>query len=143
MSDFESMVQSEVERRLKNPEYLRSQIISLSDKIKMLAPKAEFFDAVSASPGSMSMAEVAQIIGKKDYGQNNLFKFLLSKNIITKYKNNRGKTQHRPYQQYIHLFKINEEPYVVNGVTCLNCKLEVNQKGLAYILKLIEKEEEL
>ena len=103
-------------------------IASLNSKIKVLEPKAEFFDAVAESKDAISLAEAAKVLDL-GIGRNKLFDFLRNEKIL--------QMDNQPYQRYIDAgyFRTIEQRYTVNDEVRINIKTLVYQKGLDYIRK--------
>ena len=99
-----------------------------------LLPKAEFFDAVTDSKTAIPIGDVAKILDM-GIGRNKLFEFLRQKDILT-YDN-------RPYQRYIDAgyFRVVEQKYEAGGEVRINIKTLVFQKGIDFIRKQLQKEE--
>ncbi|WP_297430189.1 phage antirepressor KilAC domain-containing protein [Clostridium sp.] len=104
-------------------------------RVKLLEPKAQFYDDVAGSKDSIEMGHVAKVLGIRGMGRNRLFSLLRDKKILD--KNN------IPYQQYVDLgyFRVLEQKYSVpNGETKINIKTMVFQKGIDFILRKIREQ---
>jgi len=103
-------------------------IASLNSKIKVLEPKAEFFDAVAESKDAISLAEAAKVL-ELGIGRNKLFEFLRKEKILQR--------DNQPYQKYVDLgyFRTIEQKYTVGDEVRINIKTLIYQKGLDYIRK--------
>ncbi|BBK75870.1 phage antirepressor [Clostridium butyricum] len=102
-------------------------------KIKLLEPKAQFYDCVAGSKDSIEMGHVAKVLGIKGMGRNKIFSLLRNEKVLD--RNN------IPYQQYVDLgyFRVLEQKYTVSsGETKINIKTMVFQKGIDFIRKKIE-----
>lgn len=102
-------------------------------KIKLLEPKAQFYDYVAGSKDSIEMGHVAKVLGIKGMGRNKIFSLLRNEKVLD--RNN------IPYQQYVDLgyFRVLEQKYTVSsGETKINIKTMVFQKGIDFIRKKIE-----
>lgn len=105
----------------------------LAEQNKLMAPKAEFYDAVAGSPDAIAMKDVAKILNMR-IGRNNLFKFLRNNKVLM--------NNNQPYQKYMDAgyFRVIEQKYTLpNGDTKIRFKTLVYQKGLDYIRKLLIK----
>lgn len=105
--------------------------------LAIAAPKADFYDAVTGSDDCIDMAAAAKTLAIKGMGRTKLFKFLRDHKILQ--KNN------QPYQEQVDAgrFRVIESKWTDgNGDTHINLKTVVYQKGLDYIRKLIDKEQE-
>lgn len=60
MSDLESMVQAEVERRLNNPAFLQQKVSDLLMRLQEVQPKLESHDALMGSETTMSITNAAK-----------------------------------------------------------------------------------
>ena len=101
-------------------------------RVKILEPKAQFYDDVTGSKDAIEMGHVAKVLGIKRMGRNRLFSLLRGKKVLD--KNN------IPYQQYVDLgyFRVLEQKYTVsNGQTKINIKTMVFQKGIDFIVRKI------
>lgn len=101
-------------------------------RLKLLEPKAQFYDDVAGSKDSVEMGHVAKVLGIRRMGRNRLFSLLRDKKVLD--KNN------IPYQQYVDLgyFRVLEQKYSVpSGETKINIKTMVFQKGIDFILRKI------
>jgi len=138
----------ELESKLNRPTTLRESLLAqvklidenekLQIENKAMTPKAEFFDAVTDSKTALEMGKIAKVLAIKGYGRNKLFAFLREAKIL--------RHNNEPYQQYIDrgLFRIIEQKYKVPcGETRISIKTLVFQKGLDYILKAVNKHEDI
>jgi phage antirepressor YoqD-like protein len=127
---------------LDNPDLLIAAVTKLKEeregrleaekRVKLLEPKAQFYDDVAGSKDAIEMGHVAKVLGIKRMGRNRLFSLLRDKKILD--KNN------IPYQQYVDLgyFRVLEQKYTVsNGQTKINIKTMVFQKGIDFIVRKI------
>ena len=113
----------------------RKTRVEAEKKVKLLEPKAQFYDDVAGSKDSIEMGHVAKVLGIRRMGRNRLFSLLRDKKILD--KNN------IPYQQYVDLgyFRVLEQKYTVsNGQTKINIKTMVFQKGIDFIVRKIREE---
>ncbi|WP_160686229.1 phage antirepressor KilAC domain-containing protein [Clostridium sp. C2-6-12] len=97
-------------------------------RVKLLEPKAQFYDDVAGSKDAIEMGHVAKVLGIKRMGRNRLFSLLRDKKVLD--KNN------IPYQQFVDsgYFRILEQKYTVpSGETKINVKTMVFQKGIDFI----------
>lgn len=108
----------------------------LVQKNKELQAKADFYDCVTGSKDTVDMKECAKVINFRGWGRNKIFELLRQKGVL-----DRG---NQPYQRYCDMkyFRIIESKYVLpTGEVKISLKTVVYQKGLDFIRKLIEKEE--
>ncbi|MCX7903250.1 MAG: phage antirepressor [Caloramator sp.] len=114
----------------------RAKRIQAEQKIQVLQPKAEFFDAVAGSKDAIDMNRAAKLIYEETkLGRNKLFKFLREKRVLMH--------DNIPYQEYIDkgYFRTIEQKYnKPDGTTCIYIKTLVYQKGLDFIRKLLKSE---
>ncbi|MVX64812.1 phage antirepressor Ant [Clostridium chromiireducens] len=97
-------------------------------RVKLLEPKAQFYDDVAGSKDAIEMGHVAKVLGIKRMGRNRLFSLLRDKKVLD--KNN------IPYQQFVDsgYFRILEQKYTIpSGETKINIKTMVFQKGIDFI----------
>lgn len=109
---------------------LATKMIEQKDAmIAEMAPKAEFFDAVTGSPTAVSMAVAAKTLNM-GLGRNRIFELLRSKGILD--KNN------IPLQRYCDsgYFRVIESPFKKpDGTVCISFSTVVYQKGMDFIRK--------
>ncbi len=106
-----------------------------SELLAIAAPKVEFYDQVTDSTDAVDMASAAKVLNVKGMGRNKLFALLRDEKVLQ--QNN------QPYQKHIDAgrFRVIESSFVKpNGDTCINIKTVIYQRGLDYVLKLINKE---
>ena len=136
----------EVEKRYRQPVYhipqtyaeaLRlaaeqAELIEVKNKhIAELAPKAEFFDAVTESTDAIDIGSAAKVLNM-GVGRNKLFAFLRYKGVLM--------PNNQPYQEFIdrEYFRTIEQRYSKpDGSVHVNIKTVVYQKGLDYIRRLL------
>ncbi|MFT8344488.1 phage antirepressor KilAC domain-containing protein [Clostridium beijerinckii] len=130
---------------LDNPDLLIAAVTKLKEEregrleaekqVKLLEPKAQFYDDVAGSKDSIEMGHVAKVLGIRRMGRNRLFSLLRDKKVLD--KNN------IPYQQFVDsgYFRVLEQKYTVsNGQTKINIKTMVFQKGIDFILRKIREQ---
>lgn len=103
------------------------RITALEAANQSMLPKAEFYDAVTNSPGTIDMAETAKVLNM-GVGRNTIFKILRQQRVLN--RNN------IPYQEYIDrgYFRCIESKYTkADGTNCVNIKTVVFQKGVDFI----------
>lgn len=131
-----------VEKSLQDPDYIigiltrvkeqRAELAAKDKYISVMEPKAEFYDAVAGSKDSISIADVAKVLGIRGVGQNNLFKSLRELHILDE--------RNIPLQEYVDrgYFRVIEQKYTVpSGETRISLKTLVFQRGLDYIRKIV------
>jgi phage antirepressor YoqD-like protein len=104
-------------------------------RVRLLEPKAQFYDDVAGSKDSIEMGHVAKVLGIRRIGRNRLFSLLRDKKILD--KNN------IPYQQYVDqgYFRVLEQKYSVpSGEIKINIKTMVFQKGIDFIVRKIREQ---
>lgn len=100
-------------------------------QIAIMAPKAEFFDAVADSKDAFDIGSAAKVLNV-GIGRNRLFEFLRDKQVLM--------DNNQPYQKYVDrgYFRTIEQKYnKPDGSTQINIKTLVYQKGLDFIRKLL------
>lgn len=133
----------ECERRVKKPlsleemtllvvEGQKKKIEQLECKIEADKPKVDFYETVADSKDTISMSEVAKVLGLSK-GNVTLFRILREHGILQ--QNN------EPYQEYVTrgYFKLIEQTYLQGEEIKVRMKTVVFQKGVNYIRSFIEK----
>ena len=101
-------------------------------QVAVMAPKAEFFDAVADSRDAIAIGEAAKVLNM-GIGRNKLFQILRGKKILM--RNN------APYQEFIDrgYFRVIEQKWTTpEGETKISIKTLVYQKGLDFIRRQLE-----
>ncbi len=101
-------------------------------QVALMAPKAEFFDAVADSKDAIAIGEAAKVLNM-GIGRNKLFQILRGKKILM--RNN------APYQEFIDrgYFRVIEQKWTTpEGETKISIKTLVYQKGLDFIRRQLE-----
>ena len=128
---------------VKRGEQLEKLLVETTEELERLKPKAEFYDEVTQSNDWTEMSKTVKSIetacGKK-IGRNIMFAFLRDHEILR----SGGWNHNEPYQLYVNrgCFRIVETRFR-NPVTCetmVGRKTVVSQKGLDFIIKLINEE---
>ena len=109
------------------------EIERLEAENKMLEPKGIFYDTVTQSDATTSMADVAKILDM-GVGRNKLFSILKDRKIL--------QPDNKPYQKYIDAgyFKLVEEKYNKGDGIGIYCKTVAKQKGIDFIRKILLEE---
>ncbi len=109
------------------------QIEMLEAKNKELEPKGIFFDTVTQSDATTSIADVAKILDM-GVGRNKLFSILKDRKIL--------QPDNKPYQKYIDAgyFKLVEEKYNKGDGIGIYYKTVAKQKGIDFIRKILLEE---
>ena len=113
---------------------LEYQTQALNNLIEIDKPKVEFYEQVTGSSATVSMATVAKVLNVPGYGRNRLFAFLREKKVLNR--------QNAPFQRYVDLgwFRQVETKFQKpDGETCINVKTVVFQRGVDGIRRLLEK----
>lgn len=97
------MTAETIEKTLNDPDFIiglatklkeqQAEIAAKNQQIKLLEPKAEFFDAVVDSKDAVSIGEVAKLLGIRGIGRNNLFSILRERKILD--------DRNVPYQAFV------------------------------------------
>lgn len=101
-------------------------------QVALMAPKAEFFDAVADSRDAIAIGEAAKVLNM-GIGRNKLFQILRGKKILM-----RG---NEPYQEFIDrgYFRVIEQKWTTpEGETKISIKTLVYQKGLDFIRRQLQ-----
>lgn len=134
----------QLEKAWNSPEMVMKRALQIAQKqveemkIRLLEqkPKADFYDCVTGSKDTVDMKECAKVINFRGWGRNKIFELLRQKSVLDR--------SNQPYQRYCDMqyFRIIESKYVLpTGEVKISLKTVVYQKGLDFIRKLIEKEE--
>ena len=113
------------------------QIEQQNALIELQKPKVDFYEAVTGSKDTIDIGTVAKVLNIKGFGRNNLFEFLRDKGVLM--------SNNQPKQTYCDrgYFRVIESKFTKpDGSTHINTKTVVYQKGLDYIRKLLEVENE-
>lgn len=100
-----------------------------AEKIQIMAPKAEFYDAVSESDDDQSIQEAAKVLGT---GEIRLFKYLRERGILM--------SNNQPYQEYINrgYFRLVQRHYIGPGnMDEIYTKTMVTGKGMTWLHQYI------
>ncbi len=134
-----------VEAALLNPDTIIRLATSLKEErerrqvaeimLQEVAPKVEFYEAVSASNDLISMSEAAKILNYDGIGQNNLFRILRGCGVF-KEGTKEPKQEHVSNGRFV--FK--EYPFQAGGRERIGKKAYVTQKGLKWIKKVLDAE---
>ena len=105
----------------------------LAEKNAELEPKGIFFDAVTQSDATTSMADVVKILDM-GVGRNKLFSILRDRKIL--------QPDNKPYQKYIDAgyFKLVEEKYNKGDGTGIYYKTVAKQRGIDFIRQILLEE---
>lgn len=104
----------------------------LEERVSIMEPKADTYDALMGSTDTIEMATVAKILNV-GIGRNRLFDILREQKVL--------REDNTPMQYYVDLkwFKCVESKYTKpDGGTFINVKTVVYQKGIDGILKLLK-----
>lgn len=109
------------------------EIERLEAENKMLEPKGIFYDTVTQSDATTSIADVAKILDM-GVGRNKLFSILKDRKIL--------QPDNKPYQKYIDAgyFKLVEEKYNKGDGIGIYYKTVAKQKGIDFIRKILLEE---
>lgn len=97
--------------------------------IAKVQDKINIADGLGSAKGNIDMGDFAKVLGVKDMGRNNLFKWLREQQIL--------KSDNVPYQQYMKYFFVQAIPGA-NGYTYY--KTLIKPTAIGYILKRLEKD---
>lgn len=97
------------------------------NKIKILEPKAEFYDTVANTDTTFDFAQAAKMMGLK-FGNITLFSKLRDRKILDK--------ENVPYQQYVNAgyFELKQKTYVMKTGTRVHSQARVTEKGLKWLI---------
>lgn len=103
------------------------------EQLAIMAPKADFFDAVASSKDAIDLGSAAKVLNM-GIGRNRLFEILREEKVLM--------SNNQPYQKFLDIgyFRTIEQKYTVpSGETRISIKTLVYQKGLNYIRKVVER----
>ena len=125
---LKALVASEEEK-----ERLKLENKQVSDENAILQPKGKFYDTVTKSNATISVAMASKILNFKKAGRNNLYKILFEQKLIDH--------QNMPYQKYIEngMLVLGSQEVRKYGKECLRYVPKITHKGLAYIMELLVK----
>lgn len=97
-------------------------------KIKVLEPKAEFYDTVANTDTTFDFAQAAKMMGLK-FGNVTLFSKLRDRKILDKWN--------IPYQKYISAgyFELKQKTYIMKTGTRVHSQARVTEKGLKWLIQ--------
>lgn len=130
--DIEEMTVKVLQYHMAEAERLRIENERQREQLAIEAPKVDFYNAVTGSKDTIDIGEAAKVLAIKGIGRNKLFELLRDKGILM--QNN------QPYQKYIDAgyFRTIESSYTTpDGMTHVNIKTVVYQRGLDYIRKVV------
>lgn len=111
-------------------------ILSLTNELAESKIQLETWERVSNSDDWMEMSSVAKLLNYKGYGRNKIFDFLRFNDIL--------RSNNEPYQQYVergYFKQIEQEVVLPNGDTMINRKTVISQKGIDYIRKILDRQD--
>lgn len=114
-------------------ERLRKQV--LEQENALIAPKAEFYDAVAGSRDAIEIGMAAKVLNFKGMGRNRLFRFLREQKILMK--------DNQPYQEYVdreYFRTIEQKWHTSKGEIRISIKTVIYQRGIDYIRKRLLEE---
>jgi anti-repressor protein len=104
-------------------------------QLELQAPKVEYAEALLSSSDDLGMKEAADALAVPGMGRNNLFKFLVNKNVLI--------DSYHAYREHIDSghFRQVPRPYtnLKTGEREIGTQIRVTPKGLDYIRKLIKR----
>jgi len=143
-TEIQKRVSDELQKRLNDPLVVinayREQLTKVEAQRDKLIPKAIFYDKVTQSDDWMEMSKAVKSIdfAGEPIGRNKMFKILREAGILR----GGGYNNNEPYQKYVDSghFRIVETEWTnPEGETMIGRKTVVSQKGLDYIIKIINK----
>jgi phage antirepressor YoqD-like protein len=112
----------------------RAAKLEAQAKLAIAAPKAEFYDTVTASDDLLPMDRVAKLLNEPGIGRNLLFRILRNRQVL--------RSNNDPYQEFIDrgYFTLRETRgyYDRNDEYHPTYKTYATQKGLAWIHQLVK-----
>jgi len=106
--------------------------LALESQNEEMAPKAEFYDAVTASDDLCQLATVAQVLGLP-YGRTSLFQKLRNMGVLI----SGGERHNQPKQSYVGAgyFTVKESKYLADDKVNISFTTYATQKGMAWLQK--------
>lgn len=114
---------------LKEAEATKLLLAASNEKVAELKPKADAFNILCESNGAITIGDLSKVIGVKELGPKNIFKFLRNGGVLT--------MKNLPMQKHLHLFNVVEK-YDSYRNTHYLVPL-VNAIGQEYIIDLVLK----
>lgn len=101
-------------------------------KVKLLEPKAKFYDTVVNTNDTFDFSQVAKMIGL-GYGSVTLFKKLRERGVLNR--------DNVPYQQYVNYkyFEVKQSKYSINDVVKVHVQTRFTEKGVKWLVMNKEK----
>ena len=108
------------------------------EQIETMAPMAEVGEAVSSSPGSISMRDLALLITQNGYeiGQNRLFNWMVDNHYLY-----RVNGQYRPLQEYQErgIFNVQTRDVQTGDYRSLKSTVKITGRGVEYFLNIFRR----
>lgn len=133
LANYKAATQAMIELLEAEKAELQAENERQKQQLIEVAPKVDFYNAVTESKDCIDMAQVAKLLNVKGIGRNNLIEILKEKGVLDKKK--------QPYQKYVDrgYFRVIETPYSLpDGTQRINLKTVVFQKGVDFIRKVIK-----
>ncbi len=103
------------------------QLVAALEKMELMQPKADFYDAVTQSESELDMHEAVKILNL-GFGRNTMFAKLREAKVLM--------CDNVPYQEYVDAgyFRLVESTFTKpSGKTSVSTKVVVTQKGLDFL----------
>jgi phage antirepressor YoqD-like protein len=113
--------------------YQQEKINSLTERLAIAEPKAEFFDQVADSRDALQMRDVAAALNIPDLGRNKIFELFRKRGVLD--------DRNIPYREYQDrgYFRVIEQKWTdKEGETHINLKPLVYQRGIEFIRKVLK-----
>jgi phage antirepressor YoqD-like protein len=109
-------------------ELAESKLLIADTKIKILEPKAEFYDTVVDTTDTFDFAEAAKMMNL-GIGRNTLLAKLRGRNILNK--------DNVPYQRYISAgyFEVKQSRYTIGDKVKIHAQARFTQKGIKWVVE--------
>lgn len=133
LANYKAATQAMIELLEAEKAELQAENERQKQQLIEVAPKVDFYNAVTESKDCIDMAQAAKLLNVKGIGRNNLIEILKEKGVLDKKK--------QPYQKYVDrgYFRVIETPYSLpDGTQRINLKTVVFQKGVDFIRKVIK-----
>ena len=117
----------------KEKEKLALENKKVSEENAILQPKGKFYDTITKSNATISVAVASKVLNFKNAGRNNLFRILHEEKLVDK--------DNMPYQKYVDrgLLVLGSQEFTKFGKPALRYVPKITHKGLEYLMNLLIK----
>lgn len=117
----------------KEKEKLALENKKVAEENAILQPKGKFYDTITKSNATISVAVASKVLNFKNAGRNNLFRILHEEKLVDK--------DNMPYQKYVDrgLLVLGSQEFTKFGKPALRYVPKITHKGLEYLMNLLIK----